>query len=130
MGHRECGHGHDSAPWDCWKAAIVRKTGGFWYSTVSAGYCGPGMTTTADGGPCQWRVETVVKKINKTCSDDRLFTMVETEGQRCFEHCNEPARNVSSPCWIKCFYSTALGPNSGLPNGAPNGGLPISKFLG
>ena len=40
-----------------------------------------------------------------------------------------PGRNTSDPCWITCFYNTALGPAASKPN-APIGGMPISELLG
>ena len=60
MGGRQCYEPKTGPPqpWNCWKENIVKKTGGFWYSTVSDGYCGPGETQTASGGPCMWRVNT------------------------------------------------------------------------
>ena len=132
MGNRQCeqSHGYSPQVWDCWKDNIVKKTGGFWYSTVSAGYCGPGQSASADGGPCMWRVQQEVKKIAKNCSDDRIYTLVEQEGARCFEHCNlpPPGRNVTDPCWIHCFYDTVLGPDAGKEGGAL-AGMPLAKLL-
>lgn len=118
-----------AAPWDCWKDNIVAKTGGFWYSSTGTGYCADGQTKTAGGGPCMWRVDKVVKKIAKNCSDDKLYTLVEKEGSRCFEHCNLKARNVTDPCWIHCFYDTVLGPDAGAPGGAL-AGMPMEQILG
>ena len=52
-------------PWMCWSWPIVGKTGGMWYSTTRAGWCGaPG----ADPRHCTWDAK-VEKVINKTCSD-------------------------------------------------------------
>eukprot|EP01052_Picozoa_sp_SAG31_P072119 SAG31_NODE_31079_length_372_cov_1.142857_1_plen_59_part_10 len=56
MGHRQC-EGDRAQLWDCWKDNVVKKTGGFWYSTVSAGYCAPGQSVAEDGGQCTWRVK-------------------------------------------------------------------------
>ena len=104
------------------------STRGFWYSSTSEGYCAEGQTKTASGGPCMWRVDKVVKKIAKNCSDDNLYTLVEKQGDRCFEHCNLKARNVSNSCWIHCFYDTVLGPDAGTPGGAL-GGMPIGDIV-
>ena len=35
---------------------------------------------------------------------------------------------MSSPCWIGCFYSTALGPDAGTPGGAI-AGVPLQTLL-
>lgn len=50
----------------------------------------------------------------------------------CFSACADSgvggARNVSSPCWIGCFYSAALGPDAGTPGGAV-AGVPLQTLL-
>ena len=61
---RQCRHG--SPAWECWKDATAQKTGGVWYSTVSAGYCGDGSGPAPPG--CTWSVKQVVKVVNKSCS--------------------------------------------------------------
>ena len=67
----------------------------------------------------------MVKIVNKTCSDNTIYTTVETyagqHGSTCFQQCEDsgigPLRNTSSTCWITCFYDTVLGPKAGKPGG-------------
>ena len=132
MASRQCEgyNGKPAAVWDCWKDAIVKKTGGFWYSTTSMGYCGDGSGGGADGsaGSCTWRVAEVVKRVAKNCSGASIFARVEAEGHRCFEHCNlGPSRNVSDACWIHCFYNTVLGPGAAVPHGVV-AGMPLADL--
>ena len=99
-GRRECREG--AADWECWKDASARKTGGLWYSTTSAGYCGDGPTALQPG--CTWRVSEVVKVVNKTCSDGAIFSEVEkADAEQCFTACTDsgvgPKRNTTSGCW-------------------------------
>ena len=63
-----------------------------------------------------------MKRVNKTCSDNAIFTEVEVfdrQTDQCFGTCSDSgtglARNTSSACWISCFYETVLGPDSGEP---------------
>ena len=63
-----------------------------------------------------------MKRVNKTCSDNAIFTEVEVfdrQTDHCFGTCSDSgtglARNTSSACWISCFYKTVLGPDSGEP---------------
>jgi len=131
LGDRKCGRG--SLLWDCWKDAVGQKTcvdspeGGFWYSTTSSGYCGDDPSSNPPG--CSWRVKNVIKRVNKTCSDQSIFSTVEKEGSDCFSTCGSPGapRNTSSACWIKCFYATALGPDAGFPGGTI-AGMPLDDL--
>lgn len=107
-------------PWssqiDCWRMHVVDSTGGLWFSTLKGGYC--------DGGSdCTWRVAGDVKRINKTCSDESIYSNVEAADKSgCFSGCGA-TRNTTSPCWIKCFYDTVLGPNSDSYKWRPNTGF-------
>ena len=136
---RSCREG--DAKWECWKDATGRKTGGSWYSTDSVGYCGDGSAPAPPN--CTWSVKEVVKVVNKSCSDDLIYTAVESaayqveaaraEGSAtCFDGCRDsgvgPKRNTSSACWIECFFNVALGPDAGNPGGQI-GGLPLEKML-
>ena len=115
---RACAKG--SSEWDCWKDNVVKKTGGFWYSTFKEGYCGDesgdnnNTAGTAAGSSCMWRVAEVKKRVSKVCSDNTIFGRVETHGTDCFKACDTafplgPKRNTSDACWIRCFYATAIG---------------------
>lgn len=124
FGTRACRPGN--ADWECWRANVAKKTGGSWYSTTEKGYCGDGSSPPPKN--CTWRVAEVVKVVNKTCSDNSVYNILEhykPEATSCFSTCADsklgPQRNTSSPCWIKCFYETVLGPDSGKPGGAVSG---------
>lgn len=122
-----------SAPnYDCWKDHVVNRTGGFWYSTTESGWCDrKGFNPATD--KCSWRVAHAVKRINKTCSDDMIYSAVEKHDKTdCFSKCAAgagPKRNVSDPCWIECFYDAALGPGSALSTwDDTDGGIPRSAL--
>ena len=102
-------------PWGCWSGNVWKKTGGEWYSTFKGARCGDG------DGACTWRVAEVVKVVNKTCSDDSVFSNIEAhDAIGCFDGCGGKgaARNVSSACWVGCFYRTILGADGMMPTGA------------
>lgn len=125
-----------TAPWRCWSWPVVHKTGGMWYSTTAAGFCGaPG----ADLQTCTWDAH-VVKVVNKSCSDGLIYDAFEAydrfSGGRCFDECPQRqrhpwrARNTSDTCWIYCFYQTVLGASGLLPSGGVRiGGMPRDQIL-
>ena len=128
-------HGHDCARHDpdyrCWATKVAAKFPGLWYSTTSAGYCAPGEEPSAE---CSWRVKEVLKIVNKSCSNDLVFTATENdaEGGACFQACTDSGvgkggRNTSSPCWIRCLYRSVLGPEAGTP-GAPIRGMALATL--
>jgi len=118
------------APYTCWGPAVARLTGGTWFSTTKAGWCdAPG----ANAATCSWRAS-VIKVVNKTCSDSRIHDAIEAYDARpghpnCFDQCRPPfdplhplrprpfVRNATSACWIYCYYATLLGESGLLPNG-------------
>ena len=74
-----------------------------------------------------------MKRVNKSCSDDSIWSEVEGyDRDQCFAACADSgtggARNVSSACWIGCFYGTVLGPDAGTPGGAV-AGMPLDDML-
>ena len=71
-----------------------------------------------------------VKRASKTCADVSIGRYVEASDERkCFESCGAADRtNSSSPCWINCFFSTMLGPNSTTVIPSP-GGIPIDALF-
>ena len=73
-----------------------------------------------------------VKRVNKTCSDNIIYTEVESVGSACFKACPGggvgPLRNVSATCWIDCFYNTVLGPDASQPGGKVTG-MPIEDLV-
>ncbi|KAL3911369.1 MAG: hypothetical protein SGPRY_008721 [Prymnesium sp.] len=118
------------SPWICWGWGVFHQTGGLWYSTTRAGWCdAPGSNPLT----CTWRA-TVQKIVNKTCSDDTIFTAVERydeAGDGCFKRCPSSTvgnrRNTSDPCWIYCFYATVRGEKALLPGGH-DVGMPLEKL--
>jgi hypothetical protein len=106
----------DSPNWECWRTKVGQKTGGAWYSTTDNGYCGPSGQKSPN---CTWRMVEVVKRVNKTCSDNSIYSVMEKYNSDCFTECSDSgtgsSRNTSSTCWITCFYDTILGPNSADP---------------
>ena len=132
MAGRHCEVG--DVPWQCWHDAVATKTGGMWYSTFGAGYCGDGTSPPPAG--CTWRVADFVKRVNKTCSDNAIYNEVEkvdaAASTSCFKKCTDsgvgPTRNTSSTCWITCFYDTALGPGAAVAGGQVTG-MPLSDLV-
>ena len=62
-----------------------------------------------------------------------MYTAVESAaqaaGSTCFKTCG-PERNTSSACWIKCFYATTLGVDSGTKDtNATSEGLPTEQLV-
>eukprot|EP00967_Tisochrysis_lutea_P123316 scaffold205029_cov33-Tisochrysis_lutea.AAC.1 len=127
------------APYLCWGPHVVGITGGTWYSTTKAGWCDD---PTADPSLCTWRA-TVVKVVNKTCSDSKIYDAVEffdlhhDDGRRCFNSCRPPfdpshpfkprpfVRNTTDACWIYCYFANLLGESGLLPNGNYSG-MPVA----
>lgn len=72
----------------------------------------------------------VVKKVSRNCHNKHVFAAVESHDKNgCFNACPQP-KNTSSACWVTCFYSTMLGPNSGQGFGEISGPPPRgSKYL-
>lgn len=132
FGARGCRQG--SPAYECWRDNVAQKTGGTWYSTKGEGLCAQGQRPGIDN--CTWRVAEVVKVVNKTCSDNSIYTAVEaydssSAGNNCYQQTRCPIgahRNSTSDCWIDCFYKALLGPDSGKPGGAV-AGLPIADLL-
>lgn len=114
-----------SAPeWSCWRIKIAEKLNashlldpGWWYSTLDYGYCPlhPDSKTN-----CTWRVASVKKIVNKTCHANSFLGAVEAYNRSCFDACG-PVRNVTDKCWVRCFYITVLGPDSGRAGGQVTG---------
>lgn len=117
------------SPAECYRENAAKKftdaVPGYWYSSLDIGYCGDKQPSDAN---CTWRVISVDKIVNKTCHNDRYFSAVEKVNPSCFSDCGPGPRNTSSACWINCFYTTALGPDSGKPGGAVTG-MPLDDLV-
>lgn len=101
----------------CWRENIPRKTGGMWYSTLAEGQCKP----PASNQNCGWQVLSATT-VKETCVKDMLITRVEAASPSCFHGCG--LRNISSDCWIGCFFDAILGPNARNSSTAPLTGIP------
>lgn len=66
-----------------------------------------------------------IKQINKTCADQVITGIVTGKNPGCFSKCPQPS-NMTSSCFITCYYDTVIGPdsnstlisNNSLPSGA------------
>jgi len=102
-------------PWGCWAGNIPRKTGGYWYSTL------------AEGEGSSWKVHGL-RTINETCLKHSIITSVEQHDTNgCFTGCGA-VRNVSSSCWIGCFFDTLLGPEAKESTEKPLGGMAVADI--
>eukprot|EP00041_Stephanoeca_diplocostata_P011510 m.190642 g.190642 ORF g.190642 m.190642 type:complete len:402 (+) comp18568_c0_seq2:161-1366(+) len=117
-------HGERVSEVSCWHENMVHKVGGLWYSTRKEGQCTSDSQTL--GVDCFWKVHGIRKRVEKTCVDASINKEVEMVGADCFGQCDQP-HNTSSLCWIRCFFDTVLGPNSGNTTNA-TGGMPLADL--
>jgi hypothetical protein len=115
----------------CYMENILVKTGGFWFSTTASGWCD---APNADQKTCTWRVAEAVKRVNKSCSDNQLFSTLEAYddagSKACFKSCKGQGvhRNTSETCWINCAYNAFLGPNAATKEAKKTDGIDIDMF--
>ena len=104
---------------DCYTHNVYGKLSpaapGAWYSSLQKGYCGD---HPLGYGNCTWRVVSVDKIVKRECHTQVFGSAVAATAPECFTHCGNQSTNVSSPCWVDCFYKAALGPDAGKPGGA------------
>merc|ERR1711935_860008 len=113
-----CQDGAPKIDWSCWAANIVRKTGGFWYSTLAQGQC------TESSEACSWKTHGL-KTINETCLKGTVASTVESHDRvGCFSGCG--ARDFNSKCWIGCFFDTLLGKQARSSQYLPLGGMSVA----
>ena len=75
-----------------------------------------------------WRNATIQKVINAECQRVWLIQTIETTGKSCFEKCpGAPKMNASDPCWVGCFFDTAIGVGSGS-SLTPTGGMAVETI--
>jgi len=110
-----------SPEWMCWAENIPRKTEGQWYSTREQGLC----NKTSSVGSCSWKVLST-RTIEESCLKNKLVTNVESMTPSCFGSCGP--RNMSSFCWIGCFFDAILGPEARHSTQVPLKGLPASEL--
>ena len=115
----------------CYQMNVLIKTGGFWFSTTESGWCD---APNADQKTCTWRVAEAVKRVNKTCSDNQLYSTLEAydnaPSKACFKSCKGQGvhRNTSETCWINCAYQAFLGPNAATNKSKVTDGIDIDVF--
>jgi hypothetical protein len=64
----------------------------------------------------------VDKIVRRSCHARVFGALVQAHGKpACLEACGSQKANVSSPCWVDCFFKAALGPDSYRPGGAVTG---------
>jgi hypothetical protein len=74
-------------------------------------------------------VSSIEKVINKTCHDASLWGAVKkADTTNCFAGCGSGALNTTDPCYIRCFYSTVLGPFAGKAGGEVTG-MPLADLV-
>lgn len=111
----------DAPAWECWRENIPRKTKGYWVSTLRQGMC----NATSMPGSCSWQVQKTTT-VNETCLRNSIMSTVEAASPGCFTGCG--LRNVTSPCWIDCFFDTILGRSARTSNLLPLGGLSLDAL--
>ncbi|EGD75691.1 hypothetical protein PTSG_07809 [Salpingoeca rosetta] len=108
-----------------WRYNLAQYLGGAWYSFLEEGKCphtpaaaaaaplqlANNSSNTNTGDSCYWRVVDVRKRVRKNCTDAIIQAAVQSVHPDCFGACKQP-RNVTSPCWIECFFSTLMGKTS------------------
>ena len=96
--YHSCDYVKPSSNVACWSEHAEETTGGFWYSTLEGGWCDRANATSDF---CSWRVADPGKRINKTCSDNSVYSTVEAaDTAGCFAGCPSGSglhRNTSDP---------------------------------
>jgi len=95
---------HGKTQFDLWKFQASRLMGGFWYSTQRDGNCDEDAASD-----CQWRVLRTAKTVNATCANSKLHAPVIAANETCFNGCGDDQYDITSDCWISCFYTTLFG---------------------
>ena len=134
------GSTHNHHGWGCEKNAsaaqcyivnafkkLAKDMPGFWYSSLASGYCG--SPHKANSSVCTWRVASVEKIVTRQCHSDVFGKEVLSHGEpSCLNACGAQRTNISSPCWVDCFYKAALGPEAGKVGGAVEG-MSLQKLV-
>ena len=121
FGHKfkQCS-GPDATVAECYRSNVVQKLDaahpGYWYSPLEKGYCGDGdgdgdgSVPHSIGSDCTWRVVSVEKVVSRECHSKTFGDAVQASAPpACLAACGDQKTNISSPCWVDCFYQAALG---------------------
>eukprot|EP00591_Stephanopyxis_turris_P010370 CAMPEP_0195521354 /NCGR_PEP_ID=MMETSP0794_2-20130614/18531_1 /TAXON_ID=515487 /ORGANISM="Stephanopyxis turris, Strain CCMP 815" /LENGTH=313 /DNA_ID=CAMNT_0040650891 /DNA_START=129 /DNA_END=1071 /DNA_ORIENTATION=+ len=122
----------------CWEAKLgfkmTQEHPGVWYSTEKNSMCADDQQV-GDSSGCAWKTVSVDKVVNASCQTDHFVSGVELHGtaddQACFTGCGGTpgvSRNISDPCWVRCFYAAVLGPDSNV-TGGPVAGIPLVNLV-
>jgi len=65
----------------------------------------------------------MISLLQRECHTNVFGAVVTATAPACLDACGDQKTNVSSPCWVDCFYKAALGPDSGTPGGEVAGML-------
>lgn len=95
-----------SGPPTHWMFNLVNRTGGLWYSTLDIGECDNPASTS-----CDWKLIESVRQVNATCQGNHVEAKVESLLPACYSKCTDP-NDQKSLCYINCYYSGLLGPDS------------------
>jgi len=104
---------------------LCRLLDGLWYSVGNASYAGE-----------HWRNPHLVKSIDSACQMRVLHQRVQTHrGTACFDACErtgnsttEGAYDQESPCYIRCFYESLLGPAADTSDFTPGQGMTAQEI--
>ena len=105
---------------DCYMQNSISKLTaadhGSWFSSIEHGFC------DAKHGACTWRVVSIDKIVRRECHTRVFGEMVQSRGApECLDACGAQRTNITSPCWVDCFYKAALGRDAGKIGGATAG---------
>ena len=106
-----------------------------WYTDTAVG-CGTGRPGTLQAN-CTWRVAERVKRISKSCLEQRIYAHVQQRGAACFATCAQPLQ-IATKCWTDCFcapphrlrFSGHACPPARQPRRTPFGAVPRVRCRG
>ena len=74
-----------------------------WYS-----HPGPGNCDSHPGPNCTWRIAETVKVVNASCVHQHLIDFVIAKDPSCFQQCTPDPTDVTTDCFLKCFFNVAV----------------------
>ena len=99
----------DPAP-DFWTHNLVLRTGGTWYSTLDM------------GENKTWELVETIKTVSHKCQYQYIHEQIKSlDKTKCFDAC--PPNDVTTDCYVTCFFDTMLGPDAGKVVDSKKGGL-------
>lgn len=92
--------------WQWWRLNLAYKTGGHWFSTVSAGQCGHERGPC--GTNCTWSLQRTPRIIVAGCLEQRVAQALRAFNPPCYASCADPT-NSTAPCVVDCYMQALLG---------------------